>query len=78
MLIGSKCVDVIRRRIVIRLRVSARAGTVGSVRFANDYMLRGAGVDLWAVNTDLVHLSECVRCDCFRAFRPLAGPSSVC
>ena len=74
MLIGSNCVDVTRRRIVIRLRVSAKAVTVGSARFANDYMLRGAGVDLWAVNTDLVHLSKCARCDCFRASRLLAGP----
>ena len=40
-LIGSKCVDVIRGRIVIRLRVSAKAGYVGFARFANDYMLGG-------------------------------------
>ena len=38
-LIGSKCVDVIRGRIVIRLRVSAKAGSVGFARFANDYKL---------------------------------------
>lgn len=40
-LIGSKCVDVIRRRNVIRLQVSAKAGSVDSARFANDYMLGG-------------------------------------
>ena len=45
-LIGSKSADVIRRRNVIRLRVSAKAEIVGSARFANDYMLRGAGVEL--------------------------------
>ena len=76
-LIGSKCVDVIRGRIVIRLRVSAKAGTVGSARFANDYMLRGAGVDLWAENTDFVHLAECIHRDCSIASRPLVGPGPV-
>ena len=40
-LIGSKCVDVIRSRIVIRLQVSAKAGSVGSARFANNHMLGG-------------------------------------
>ena len=35
-LIGSKCVDVIRGRIVIRLRVSAKVVSMGSARFAND------------------------------------------
>ena len=77
MLIGSKCVDVIRRRNGIRLRVSAKAEIVGSARFANDYMLSGAEIDLWAENTDLVHRSGCVHRDCLIASRPVVGSGPV-